>query len=98
MIVGVSRIELHIAHARSLKDKRQVIKSLVHRIGHRFNVSVAEIEHHDLWQRATVAVAHVSHTRRDVEIVLNRVAEYAETANGAEVLRAVHSFHDPEHD
>jgi uncharacterized protein len=98
MIVGVSRLELHIAHAQSLKEKRQVVKSLIHKIGHRFNVSVAEIEHHELWQRATVAVAHVSNTRRDVEIILNRVAEYAETAGGAELLRAVNSFHDPEHD
>ena len=67
MFVGVSRIELHVSGARSLKDKRQVMKSLAHKIGHRFNVSVSEIDHHELWQRGTLAVAHVANNQREVE-------------------------------
>jgi hypothetical protein len=53
MTVGVVVWELHIAGCQSLKDKRQVVKSLKDRLHHRFNVSGAETGHHDLHQRAS---------------------------------------------
>lgn len=98
MFVGVSRIELHISGATSLKEKRQVMKSLAQRIGHRFNVSVAETEHQDLMQRGTLAVAHVSINRREVEKVLQKITEFAEANARAEVVRCTHTFFDPEKD
>ena len=98
MIVGSCRIELFLAGARSLKDKRQVVKSLTNKIAHRFNVSVSEIDHHELRQRGVIGVAHVGRTRGDVERLLNHVARYAENVSGEEVVRCVINYHDPEKD
>lgn len=97
MVVGVLRIELHIPQGRSLKDKRQVVKSLAHRISHRFNVSVSEIDFHDLWQRGSIAVAHVSTSRTDAEKLLNNVAKFAES-NYVEVVRFDMRYFNPEED
>jgi hypothetical protein len=60
MVVGIVRIELHLPGSRSLKDKRQVVRSLKDRIRERAQASVAEVDHHDLWQRAALGVAVVA--------------------------------------
>ena len=57
--VGVLTLELRLDDAHSLKDKRQIVKSLKDRLRGRFNVSVSEIDYQDLWQRGLVAVATV---------------------------------------
>jgi uncharacterized protein YlxP (DUF503 family) len=98
VIVGTCRIELFIAGSQSLKDKRQVVKSLTHKIAHRFNVSVSEIDHHDLRQRGTIAVANVGPSRHEVERLLNRVAGYAQSASGEDIVRCVMFYFDPEKD
>ncbi len=98
MIVGVVKIELHIPHARSLKDKRQVVKSLVHKISHRFNVSVSEIDNHELWQVGTIAVAHVGRRRADVERLLRNVAAFGEGVSAGEIVRSTFEFYNPEKD
>jgi uncharacterized protein YlxP (DUF503 family) len=79
--VGVVTFELAIEHAQSLKDKRQVVKSLKDRLRSRFNVAVAEIEYQDVWQRSVVAVVTVSSDRKSAEAALQRVE-----ADAAEVL------------
>ena len=66
-----------MANSHSLKDKRQVVKSLKDRLRRKFNVSVAEIEYQDLWQRAAVAVATVSSDRAHAERVLQTVEREA---------------------
>ncbi len=98
MIVGSCRIELYIAGASSFKDKRQVVKSLTDKISHRFNVSVSEVDHHDLHQQAVIGVAHVGRTRGEVERLLNSVVRYAENASGEEIVRYAIDSHDPEND
>lgn len=60
MIVGTVRIELHIPAASSLKEKRQVVRSLKERIQSRVHAAVAEVDHQNLWQRAALGVAVVS--------------------------------------
>ncbi len=57
MIAALVTIELHIPGSTSLKAKRAPVKSLMARLRNELNVSVAEIDHHDLWQRATLGVA-----------------------------------------
>jgi uncharacterized protein YlxP (DUF503 family) len=59
VVVGVLSVELHVAGARSLKDKRVVLRRVKDRLK-KFNVAVSEIDHHDLWQRAAIAVVTVS--------------------------------------
>jgi hypothetical protein len=63
MPIAVLTLELRIEHAQSLKDKRQVVRSLKDKLRHHFNVSVAELEETDLWQRATVGVVSISSSR-----------------------------------
>ena len=57
MVVGVSIFELHLPAAQSLKQKRKVIKSLIDRVHHRFRVSIAETDFHDLHQRCEISIA-----------------------------------------
>jgi hypothetical protein len=77
MFIGVCTIEMHIPQSGSLKTKRQSLKSLKDRIRSRFNVSVAEIDDNDLWQKASLAVAAVSndksHLNQTLDHVLNLV-------------------------
>ena len=70
MIVGIRAWELSLPGCHSLKDKRRVIKSLKDRLHARFNVSAAEVDHQDTWQRAALAVSVVSPDRRHAEAVL----------------------------
>ena len=76
MIVGVVRLELFIRESDSLKDKRRILSSLIQRIRHRFNVSIAEVGSHDLWRRATLGVALVTNDRRYAEQVLSTIVEF----------------------
>ena len=68
--IGVLTLELRLEDSHSLKDKRHVVKSLKDRLRHKFNVAVAEIDHQDLWQRATLAAVTVSSDRVHAEKVL----------------------------
>ena len=74
MVVGLLTLELHFPGARSLKDKRQALRSLEQRIRNRFNVSVAEVEHQDLWQRSRLAVVGVNTDHAHLEATLQAVA------------------------
>lgn len=78
MIVGVSQITLHLPGCHSLKDKRQVIKSVMARVRHQFEVAIAEVEDHDRWQIATLGVACVSNSGQHVDEILGRVRRYIE--------------------
>ena len=70
MVVGVRTWDLHLAGCQSLKDKRRIVKSLKDRLHQRFNVSAAEVDHQDVWQRAALACSVVTTDRRHAEEVL----------------------------
>ncbi len=68
MTIGLYTFELHLPGARSLKDKRQVLRRLKDRLRARYNVSVVELEEHaELWQRGRIAVVSVAHGREALE-------------------------------
>lgn len=71
--VGVLILELRIEDSHSLKDKRHYVKSLKDRLRAKFNVSVSEIDHQDLWQRGLIAIATVSGDQAHAEQVLQNV-------------------------
>jgi uncharacterized protein YlxP (DUF503 family) len=75
--IGVLTLELRLESSHSLKEKRHVVQSLKDRLRHKFNVSVAEIDHQDLWQRSTIAAVTVSSARENAEKVLRSVEEEA---------------------
>ncbi len=70
MVVGVVTWELHLNGCQSLKDKRRILKSLKDRLHRRFNVSVAETNHQDRWQRAELSCCVVATDNRQAESVL----------------------------
>ena len=86
MVIGLLMLDLHFPGARSLKDKRQALRSLETRIKNRFNVSVAEVEHQDLWQRARLAVVTVNTDHGHLDSTLQSVAGEAATARNVELL------------
>ncbi len=86
MVIGLLTLQLHFPGARSLKDKRQALRSLEERLRHRHNVSLAEVEHQDLWQRATLAVVAVNTDQAHLESTLSSVAGEAATAREIELL------------
>ncbi|MFC1694330.1 DUF503 domain-containing protein [Candidatus Latescibacterota bacterium] len=92
MITGVLRIELFIPDSGSLKTKRFAIKSLKERLRNRFNVSVAEIDNADKWQRASLGVAVVSNEPRHVESVLGNVMNFVSGDQRVEVIDSTISF------
>jgi uncharacterized protein YlxP (DUF503 family) len=83
MVIGLLTLDLHFPGARSLKDKRQVLRSFEQRVRNRHNVSVAEVEHQDVWQRATVAVVSVNTDHVHLEQTLSAVAAEAASARDA---------------
>ncbi len=76
MAVGV--VELHLPDVGSLKGKRHALKGLKERVRARYEVSVAEVGHHDLWQRATLALACVSHDARHANEVVSKAIDFIE--------------------
>lgn len=76
MNVGVCKISLRIPENLSLKGKRQVLKSVTSRIRSKFDVSVAEVGDHDLWQLATIGVCYVSNDGRHANEVLSKVVDF----------------------
>ena len=83
--MGLLTLEITLQGARSLKDKRQVVRSLKDRLKARLNVSVAEVGYHDVWQRSAVAVAAVGVDRANVEAVLAKAETLAAELLGGEL-------------
>jgi hypothetical protein len=84
MIVGVLTLELFFPYARSLKDKRRILHGFKDRV-RRQNVALAEIDYHDLWQRARLGIVTVNSHASVVEEVLGRVLADARNLEEAEI-------------
>ena len=78
MYVAGCRVTLRLAASRSLKDKRQVVRSLGDRLRRQFNVAVAEVDDQDVWQSAVLGIAAVSNAAVHAEAQLERVVEEIE--------------------
>jgi uncharacterized protein YlxP (DUF503 family) len=76
MIVGILSVSVHIPGSQSLKDKRQVIKSLIERTRNRFNVAMAEIGDQDLWQKALFGVVCIANEKKIVNQMLDKVLNF----------------------
>ena len=85
MPIGLLTLEIHIADARSLKDKRQVIRSLKDRLRAHFNVAVAELDHQELWQRSTIGVVTISSDAQHLEKSLQAILAASENALGRDL-------------
>lgn len=86
MPVGLLTLEIHIPDARSLKDKRQVLRSLKDRLRAHFNVAVAELDHQDTWQRAQIGVVSLSNDSAHLEQSLREVLDESERILGRDLV------------
>lgn len=80
MVIGVCTLHLNIPMAFSLKDKRQVVRSVTARLRNEFNVSVAEVDALNVWNETVIAVVAVSASRDYVHGLLTRAARKVETS------------------
>lgn len=87
MTVGVCTVELYISESRSLKDKRQVLQSLKSRLQGKFNLSVAEVDGQDLWQKAVLGLACVANERGHVNQVLDQALNMIRSVPSVEIVR-----------
>jgi uncharacterized protein YlxP (DUF503 family) len=76
MNVGVCKLRLRLPENMSLKGKRQVLKSIITQLRNRFNVSVAEVDDHQLWQLATLGICFISNDKRYTNEVLSKVVNF----------------------
>jgi uncharacterized protein len=88
VVVGALAFELHLPDVHSLKEKRAVVRPIVEGARHRFAVSAAEVDHQDLWQRATLAMAVVSGTESQARDVLDAVERFVWSFPEIEVVDA----------
>lgn len=85
-MVMCCEVQLYLSQSRSLKDKRQVVKSLKDRLRSRFNVAVAEVEHQDLWQRGTLGLAVISTEADHAREMLDEAVRFVEQDLRVQVL------------
>lgn len=86
MVVGIARLVLLVPGAESLKEKRHALRKVIDRVKAKFNVSIAEVDGQDLWQRAVVGISAVGNERAFVQESLDKVIGFIE---GLEVAQLV---------
>jgi uncharacterized protein YlxP (DUF503 family) len=96
MLVALCRFDLRIPGVGSLKEKRHVVKTLTSSLRQKFNVSVAEVDHHDLWQRAGIGVSAVAADGYHLKRVMHEVERHVERWAEVEILNVDLSLHGPE--
>lgn len=89
MHVAALRLDLRIRDAGSLKEKRHVVKSVSSHLARTFNVAVSEVDHQDLWNRATLGVAAVAPQAAQLDRILHAVERHMRQRTDAELI-AVH--------
>jgi uncharacterized protein YlxP (DUF503 family) len=85
MVVGVLRLELRLPETHSLKGKRSILRSIKARVQQKFNVSIAECEEHDLWQRSILGVSQVGADQPHVDRCLREVVSFNDDLQLAEL-------------
>ncbi|MBW1804884.1 MAG: DUF503 domain-containing protein [Deltaproteobacteria bacterium] len=86
MVVGTMRIEFYLHDNRSLKGKRKIVKSMVGKVKHRFNVAIAETGSNDKWQKIELGVSAVGNDRRHIDSSLTNVLAFLESLYLAEIV------------
>jgi len=85
MPVGLLTLEIQLPYAHSLKEKRAILRKMRDRLRARFNVAVAELDHQDVWQHATLGVVSVSNSQSLLEAVFRQVLDESERILGQDV-------------
>jgi uncharacterized protein YlxP (DUF503 family) len=86
VVVGTLKVEFILHDSHSLKGKRKIVKSMVGKVKHRFNVSIAEIGSNDKWQKIELGVSTVGNDRRHIDKSLNTILAFLESLYLAELV------------
>ncbi len=87
MIVGLLRVEVFIQGSSSLKERRQVLRSLKERLKRSFNISIIEADDHDKWQKATLGIAYLGTDKRSVNSTLDKVLNFIDSVHDVDLGR-----------
>jgi len=85
MPVGLLTLEIHLPYSHSLKEKRAALRKVRDRLRSRFNVAIAELDHRDVWQQATLGVVSISDSQSFLESMFQQVLREAEKVLGEDV-------------
>jgi len=85
MVIGLLRVEVHYPESGSLKTKRFTLRSVTERLRRQFNVSVAEVEYQNLWQRSVLALVTVNTDRKHADATLSKCMELLEREGDLQV-------------
>ena len=83
MHVGVCRLSLRFAENHSLKEKRQIARSIIDKVRNKFNVAIAEVDDNDMWQRLTLGISCLSNEASHAHQVISQVVDYIQKINGS---------------
>lgn len=87
MFIGILKLELHIPTSNSLKHKRMILNSLKGKLRNNFNVSVAEVDDHDKWQRTTIAICYVGLKKTYIHKTTEELMNFVEHFNDVDILK-----------
>lgn len=96
MFVALGTYDLRIPGCTSLKDKRRAVKAITGGLRATFNVSVAEVDHHELWQRTTIAVSAVATEGFHLKKVMHEVERFVARQPAVEIIDADMTLHSPD--
>lgn len=86
MVVAIGTFEMHFPEVHSLKEKRQIVRSLIDRVKAKFNASIAEVEHNDLWQRGVIGVSMVANDRVLLQQMAQKIEDILSDNSQAEIV------------
>lgn len=95
MVVGVLEMEFHLPECTSLKEKRQVIKSVVAQLQQKFRLAAAEVDYQDLWQRSLIGVACVAADGAHAAQLLDSALKFGERHHEAQLISSHRNFYHP---
>jgi uncharacterized protein YlxP (DUF503 family) len=87
MVIGICQLDFRIPENHSLKGKRHIIRKLIDRVRHRFNVAISEVGDNDLWQKAQIGICAVGNDRRHINSSLDKVIDFIDKMHLVEMLR-----------
>lgn len=80
-------IEIYIPAANSLKDKRSVVKSLIEKCSYKYNISISEVDKHELWRRSVIGIAMISNEYKIIEKTFQQIINDLDTINELELMK-----------
>lgn len=92
MVVGICKIDFLIHDNHSLKGKRKIVKAVAGKVGSRFNISIAEVENNDLWQRGSFGIAVVGNDKRYLNSMLDKILNFIDGLNLIDIVDHTFEF------